>query len=293
MGCAVSAIVAPEMQQDDDGECSFNLFVVVEKLRLVAYCLFGLVLLVAFILTKAFVNVPEDNFLGRVFGTTNSCIILDFPPVTYVAPALWVGGPMLAFLAYCAASAVRARIAQAEKKISARALRSLNSAYGFTAFCLVCFTTCFATSPDEDKPVTMVIHTLSFTALMVALAALQTAVWWFGAHVGWKEAKLPGWYEPAAFAHVVLQWIFTVAKAFIHVNGLADMNGSAGRGKWFRVRNAVAMAKVLDICWMVLAVVIPTIQSAHLTHIGLGTHGVLVKLSDNRRAQPGAVPKAV
>ena len=67
-----------------------TLTIVVEKLRLLGYAGFWVVVLVGIVLTKFVARIDlEETLLVEVFGYNNICVYFDHPPATYVLPFLW------------------------------------------------------------------------------------------------------------------------------------------------------------------------------------------------------------
>ena len=67
----------------DGNEKAVDVTLVVEELRTLVYASILSQFAIGAILTLAFSGVDlDDNFLKRIFGNTNICIIFDFPPST-------------------------------------------------------------------------------------------------------------------------------------------------------------------------------------------------------------------
>jgi len=67
-----------------------ELRLVVEKLRLLGYSGFWIVVISGIVLTRFFSDVVlEKSLLVEVFGYNNICVYFDTPPSTYVLPFLW------------------------------------------------------------------------------------------------------------------------------------------------------------------------------------------------------------
>jgi len=271
---------------DMNGEKRFELTLVVEQLRFAMYSSFLFIIILGYTLSKAFADIDyEDNFLKNVFGSTNVCIYFDFPPSTYVLPAIY-NIVVLGGVAYALASYVRASIAKEEGKISQGALSMLRCVYVYVAVSVMYFATIFAVEPNPDKPHTMVIHSLPFVNLEIALCLMQLAITWFGTTVAWIDL-LPTSYHKACVVHCILLISVTIGKIACQVNALADMNGSKGQGLWWNVRDDKAQmcAQVLDLTWLLLSLVIPLAQSLHLMCQKGNTHALIMNIQDNRPAK--------
>lgn len=271
---------------EDSLERAIEVSVVIEEIRVALYASFIGIIVIGIILTRSFASVDyDDNFLTRVFGNTNVCIYFDFPPSTYVLPALYNVCVFFSVL-YGLASALRAWISSEEGKISRRALRLLVAAYMYFILSAMYFTTIFAVEPNPEVPHTMVIHSLPFVNLEVALGVLQTAITYFGTRVAWIDIGLPRRYGTLAWVHLGLQLIASVGKIVFQINALGDMDEGRGRGLWWSVADptATSLAVVMDYSWLLLTLVVPLAQSIHLACKGMRTHAIHLTIHDNRAA---------
>ena len=125
-------------------------------------------------LTIGFAEVDYKAFLTSFFGSYNICAYFDFPPSTYVLPALYAFFPIMAFI-YTAASIFRAWISLEEKKMSTCSFTLYILAFVFFFLTTVIFTTIFAIQPEVKKPGTVELHTIPFTNLIVGVTLLQFA----------------------------------------------------------------------------------------------------------------------
>ena len=67
-----------------------NITFVVEKIRLVGYTGFWMVVLMGIFLTRTFGEVDlQSTVLMEVFGYNNICVYFDHPPSTFILPWLW------------------------------------------------------------------------------------------------------------------------------------------------------------------------------------------------------------
>jgi hypothetical protein len=107
----------------------------VEKLRLIAYAWFWGTVVVGVVLTKAFTDIDtDDTLLKSVYGFTNVCVNFDFPPATYVLPALWAI-TMVFFIAYFLGQTVLISTHAEEGLITARLCKVLKVMKGFEVRC--------------------------------------------------------------------------------------------------------------------------------------------------------------
>ena len=186
---------------NDNGEHSLNLVLVVEDFRLAYLLGFVIIIGIGVILTKAFVTVDHHAMLRGVYGISNTCSYFDFPPSTYVLPIAWVFVAACG-ITYTVTAIFRIRIAYLENKLSFVEEVALIMAYVYVALTIVYFTEIFAVIPDPKTPVTMVIHTVPYINLKLGFCALQTAVVYFGVRVSWVDLNLPRWFRLASIIHV-------------------------------------------------------------------------------------------
>jgi hypothetical protein len=139
----------------------------------------------------------------------------------------------------------------------------------------------------------MIIHTIPFTNLIFALGVLHVAIAWFGTNIAWKDlmkqGHLPMWYAKAVWIHAIIFQIVSGMKVVIQVNGLADMDDGNGKGLFWsvHVEENGKRAKAIDVVFMVMSLIIPTFQCAHLGCFLRGkTHAVILSFEDNRPAIP-------
>ena len=74
-------------RKGDEKEIEFA--VVVEFLRFLFYTWFCLIVIVGMALTYGFSTDNYGKIIGGVFGSVNVCAYFDFPPATYVLPAMY------------------------------------------------------------------------------------------------------------------------------------------------------------------------------------------------------------
>ena len=122
--------------------------------------------------------------------------------------------------------------------------------YSFLYFALsaAMFSTIFAVQPDPGNPDTIMIHTLPFTNLIIALTVLQIAVTWFGRTVSWKGLKHKNkltkrFLRLCTYICLGTLILTTILKVIHQINALADLKNpeSIGtkkeNGLWFNVHN--------------------------------------------------------
>ena len=152
------------------GENELNVRLVVEDFRTAFYYSFALLLGFGYILTMTFVEVDHTAIIKSVFGASNVCTYIDFPPSTYVVPCIWMVCFILGII-YDIASIFRIWISKEEGKISGRAMCFLVAAHIYFIITLVVFSLTFAVSPDRANPETMIVHTIPYLNFKTAVCS--------------------------------------------------------------------------------------------------------------------------
>lgn len=271
------------------GKREISLFVVVEMFRCIFYVWFVLLVIVGATLTKAFVDEDYKKTVTSVFGSLNVCAYFDFPPSTYVLPTLYAIQLVLIYQ-YSIVSVFRAWIAKEENEISDVSFILYSCVFVYVSLSAAIFSTIFAVQPDLKNPHTVLIHTIPFTNLIVALTVLQITVTWFGVKVSWKDLNAPKclqWYTYFGLFGLVITSIF---KVLHHGNSLGDLGDgknqtSPERGVLVNVHDDTLkpVLQTLDVLWLVFALVDPMIQSGYLSWRKFDTHGVIFTIRDNKK----------
>ena len=168
--------------RDVGGEKEINFFVVVEMFRFLFYLWFVMMLITGILLTFVFTKEKYSEIIKTIFGSINVCVFLDFPPSIYVIPSLYAIWPIIVFI-YAILSVFRAWISKEEKKITKFAFITYSLVFVYFTLSAVVLNTTMAVQPDLKKPVTIKLHTLPFTNLVMALSVLQISITWFGFEV--------------------------------------------------------------------------------------------------------------
>ena len=128
----------------------------------------------------------------------------------------------------------------------------------------------------------MIVHSLPFTNVHVALWMLSLVVTWFGLSVAFVGMKLPAWFTMMTHVIWICQTILNPIKIAHQVNGLGDI----GKGLWWDIHdeNIIAAMQVIDNLWLLANMILPMIQSGYLTMQGRKTHCVTLRIEDNRPA---------
>ena len=289
-------------------EREIELTVVVELFRFIFYAWFCLTVLIGVALTYGFTVKENKDFvkiIEGVFGSVNVCAFFDFPPATYVLPTMY-SIQMILIYKYSFCSIFRAWIARLENKISGFAFFFYSSAFAYFFVSALVFSTIFAVQPDPNNPNTILIHTVPFTNLVIALTILQIAVTWFGRNVCWKgmrhtsklTKRMARFFTYTCLTALIITSIFKV----IHqINALSDVwnltvqanetNKPAEtkleyRGIWFNVHAHKNLLQIVDKLWLISALVCPMVQSGYLTFKTFHSHLIIFTVRDNRRANP-------
>jgi len=276
---------------NDDGEHTLNMVVVIEDFR-VAFYLTSLALTgIGMLLTKAFTKEDYGAIIEDVYGFSNTCIYFDFAPATYILPILWVFAVIFGFL-YTMAAILRIHIAYLERKLTRCAFVLLIIAYVYVAFSIILFSIAFAVQPEREKHETMVVHTFSYLNWKLMYAILQVAVVYFGINVSWKNLSIPRWFNTASIVHAVALVITALISFLMILNALADMGeaGMVGRGKWWSVRskaNIVMGNLFVNYVSLVVGIVFPLVHAMFLCRYGVESHALVVAVQDNRPACTG------
>ena len=172
--------------KDVGGEKEINFFVVVEMFRFLFYLWFVIIMITGISLTLVFTEEKYSEIIKTIFGSINVCVFFDFPPSIYVLPSLYAIWPVIIFI-YAILSVFRAWISKEEKKITKLAFTMYSLVFLYFTLSAAVFSTSIAVQPDLKKPVTIKLHTLPFTNLVLALTVLQISITWFGFEVNYND----------------------------------------------------------------------------------------------------------
>ena len=175
--------------RDVGGEKEINFFVVVEMFRFLFYLWFVIIMVTGILLTFVFTEEKYSEIIKTIFGSINVCVFFDFPPSIYVLPSLYAIWPVIIFI-YAILSVFRAWISKEEKKISKFAFILYSLVFVYFTLSAAVFSTSIAVQPDLKKPVTIKLHTLPYTNLVMALTVLQISITWFGFEVKRNQLKM-------------------------------------------------------------------------------------------------------
>ena len=276
-------------------ERELEISVVVEFFRFLFYLWFVMIVAVGISLTygvtavsmKTAGNETFYEIIEGVFGSVNICAFFDFLPATYILPTMYAILLLLLYQ-YAIVSVFRAWMALEENKITQKEFLIYTYAFLYFALSAAVFSTIFAVQPDPGNPATIIIHTLPFTNLIIALTVLQIAVTWFGRSVSWKGLKHKNKLTKRSLrlcTYICLGTLIltTIFKVIHQINSLGDLKN---HGLWFNVHNHRALLQLIDKTWLLAALVGPMMQSGYLTFKTFDTHLIIFTVRDNRRANP-------
>ena len=268
------------------GQRGIRIATIVESIRAIFYWSLLGVFGTGIILTKLFVTHDHTAIIMDVFGASNICTYLDFPPATYVLPFLALF-PISFGNIYSVLSMFRIWIVQEEGRITVVEKKLLWSIHIYFILALMWLETVFAVSPDRDDPTTMLIHTTPYLNLKIAFCLLQISVVHFGQRVAWKDLRCGKLFVVVSWIHVALQCIAMVISSAIVLNALLDMGQGQlkGKGRWWSVHDpySIWVANIFtNIGGMLLNIIIPLIQSHVLACQGFQAHHVTCQITDNK-----------
>ena len=281
----------------DDGEHGIRIIVVVECLRALFY--YGLVttFVVGVVLTMLFVREDHKAIIMDVFGVSNICTYLDFPPATYILPIVYTF-PMFSGITYSIVSIFRVSISYNENKIGRLAKILLWIAHIHFIFSLIWVTAVFAVQPDRKDPTSMIVHTLPYVNFKVAFCTLQIGVTYFGSNVSWNCLNFSKcfnkrWFVALSWIHVFFQFIDMIVSNIMIINALGDMGaeGLIGKGLQWDVHkqsSKTIMNVFANWAAFFLNFIVPWAQSQYLFTRGRNdisnTHTISFYISDNQKA---------
>lgn len=236
------------------------LMLVVEKLRLMAYVGFWVVVIVGIVLTRAFSNIDlEHTLLTKVFGYNNICVYFDHPPSTFVLPFLWAITLVL-LLAYMAAHWLRMRAEVEQGTLDRKLYGHLSRMKLFEAFSMISFSTIFAVSP-EGWDHTLYIHTVPFFLLQLGMVSLAMSNTLHGIKSGyWQRLGLPDWFRKAAIAYCIVFGIIVAFKI------PAAANAMAGSPFWNQTATFTSVAQFFDVMFLICAAIVPMAKAGYLLY---------------------------
>ena len=284
--------------------------VVVEDFRFYFYLVFCLITFTGWILTtfyaKDFFGCDKyGNLLSDVFGSVNLCVVFDFPPATYILPSLYSVLVVFVYL-YALAAIFRAWISKHENRITPLFFKLYSGAFVYFALSCSIFSTIFAVAPNPPEgKFTVLIHTMPYSNLIVALCCLQIAVTWFGIKVSWAHLNAPKWLRFCSILGLLGMIITTLFKVIQHTNALADIGECnpgidwkekvcnsqdsnpvhvCGKGWLWSVHEEETykmMASVNEKAWVISTILFPTFQSGYFWFARFKTHYIICSIRDS------------
>ena len=292
-------------------ERELEVSVVVEFFRFLVYLWFFIIVIVGMSLTHGITakqmeaagkNETYGDVIEKLFGSVNVCAFFDFPPSTYILPTMYAILLLLLYQ-YAIVSVFRAWIALLEDKIARYKFILYCGAFVYFAISAAIFSTIFAVQPNPKDVTSILVHTLPFTNLIIAICVLQSAVTWFGRNVAWRGLQhrwcTTRWWHFCRYMCLALLIFFSIFKVSHHIIAIANIVSSSqhtlgqktGNGVLFDVHDpdVKPYLEVLDKLWLFAALVAPAMQSGYFTFKNFHTHLVIVTFRDNRRANTAAV----
>eukprot|EP00301_Raphidiophrys_heterophryoidea_P002631 c11226_g1_i1.p1 GENE.c11226_g1_i1~~c11226_g1_i1.p1 ORF type:complete len:275 (+),score=86.99 c11226_g1_i1:236-1060(+) len=217
-----------------------------ERVRLVVYALFAVIVGLGFLLTVGFATHADldHTALDETFGYSNVCLYFDFPPATYIMPTLWVFMILLAAV-YLFGFWVRIKLANQAGEVSDKTMRTITSMCVFECTALAFSIQIFSNQIDES----ITMHTIPFMGFMIALVGIAGQNVWYFNKIGLFSSSpslcIASWYFFASFSLV------TILKLVVQINGLAGglvFTPTSNGGKHF--------GHIIDVVWLALATVV-------------------------------------
>ena len=292
--------------------------VFVEEFRFYFYLVFCIITFIGYVLTE---SLTADYFgcdkfhklLTDVFGSLNLCVYFDFPPATYVLPSLYSILVVIVYL-YAIASIFRAWISKQENRISAFSFKLYTAVFIYFALSASLFSTIFAVQPNPaESPNTVLIHTIPYSNIAIALCTLQVAVTWFGIKVAWEDLKAPKWLRFCSLFCTAGMVVATSVKIIQHINALGDLGEDCGKyPDWKKIicessdldheqRTGIhrhicgkgliwsvydptytTIAIVTEKAWVIFTVLFPFAQSGYFWFQRFKTHHIIFSVRDNK-----------
>jgi len=235
-----------------------------EKMRLIAYLDFWLVILVGMFLTHYTDLDVMNTPLTRVFGYNNVCVNFDFAPSSYALPFLYAITLIFLILFNC----VQHEILRAHNnagRLGQSMHKFLRRSIFFTSFTFIFFSTIFAVQPeleDEDpEHITLILHTLPFSVLQVGVTVLAMTIalqdyamdYWSLLGFNGKVGKI------LQIAYIVALAVVITFKIIVAWNAMLNQ-------PWFDQTWIVSsgLAEAFDQAFLFLAAALPPIYDAFL-----------------------------
>ena len=236
------------------------LVLVVDRLRILGYAAFCVVVIVGIVLTHAFAGIdPQRTLFREVFGYNNVCVYFDHPPSSYVLPLLWAITLVL-LLVYITAHWLQMRAEVRRGDLDRTLYGRLARAKLFEAFTLTAFSTSFAVTP-EGWDHTLYIHTGAFFLLQLGLLSLAITNTVHGISSGyWRRLDLPAWFNTAAIAYCILFVLIVCFKIPVATNAMA------GSPWWVQTDGFTEVARSVDAVFLVFAAVVPLLKAGYFSY---------------------------
>ncbi|WP_299490664.1 hypothetical protein [Acaryochloris sp. IP29b_bin.137] len=230
----------------------------VEKLQLLSYLSFWIIVMTGIFLTERFSDIDlENTTFQEVIGYNNICIYFDTPPSTYVLPFFWAI-TLVIFLIYLVANWLQMIRQLKAGHLDQNLYQLLSRLKLFEAFTLVFFSTVFAVSP-EGWDHTLFIHTIPFLMVQIGVTSMAISGTLFGIKSGyWERLELAKWFKWANILDCILISLVVVLYIPMLINAMAD-------GIWWAHTDRLSsLAEVLDRCFLFLSAIVPLLNAIYL-----------------------------
>lgn len=235
-----------------------NIVLSIEKLQLLGYSSFWIIVLVGIFLTDIFANIDLDNtLLLEVFGYNNICIYFDFPPSTYILPLLW-SVTLVFLLLYLVTNWLQMKKQVKVGNLDQKLYKRLTKLKIFEAFTLVSFSTIFAVSPEGWNH-TLIIHTAPFLLLQVGVVSIAISNTLFGIKSGyWDRIGMTVWFTRVNILYCIL--FSSIVGLYIPI-----LLNAMGDSLWLdHIGILKSIAEILDRCFLFFAAIVPILNAYYL-----------------------------
>lgn len=251
-------------------EHHFTLAIRPEKLRLVSYLSFFILIAIGAALTQAFADFdPERTVIKGVFGYNNVCLYFDYPPASYIVPTLW-NVFLLTWVGYIGTVFLRSKQKFKQGKISKALYQFVAVTAVFETLASFYFIQCFVSKPEGQRTreamaadPTLSYHDAAmqyggigahmhpFTIFIVAINTMTLKNCWYFTSI---ENGIKGVKARRYWLYVGFKTLLTFQKVLTHFNVFL------GEPMWIADReDARIVGGVLDKIWVLVATVIPVV----------------------------------
>jgi hypothetical protein len=247
---------------------------VVEKLRLIGYAGFWVVVITGIVLTRMFADLDiENSLLTEVFGYNNICVYFDYAPSTSVLPFLWAV-TLVFLLLYIVVHWIHMRNEVKAGTLTPKLYHTLTSLKIFEALTLISFTTIFAVNPGEPShhDHSLIIHTAPFFLLQLGMVSLAMSNTLHGIKSGyWQRLDLPSWFAKGAIVYCIIFAMVVAFKIPVATNAMvlaymtpAELSALGDTIWWQQTPQLKNIAMMVDKLFLICAAVVPMMKAGYL-----------------------------